>query len=161
MRFKSFADKMIYLTDALGNTNGLNFELYNILGETYGSGSPLAFLFIKFEKGAGAPNIKSQYIIAVLKHLVSKHQLKINTVHTDKDVTEINACCAALPNADHQLCFWHALKAVRQRLAVVRRSPALYNSQLARQVFDWICWSYTTGRSSTCLTKILDTSIIT
>jgi hypothetical protein len=141
---------MTYLTDALGHTNGLNFELYNILGETYGLGSPLAFLFIKVEKGAGAPNIKSQYIIAVLKHLVSKHQLKINTVHTDKDTTEINACCAALLNADHQLCFWHALKAVRQRLAVVRRSPALYNSQVAREVLEIFYMSFTLQVIFTC-----------
>jgi hypothetical protein len=30
---------------------------------------------------------------------------------TDKDWAEINACLAEYPDAKHQLCFWHVLRA--------------------------------------------------
>jgi hypothetical protein len=61
---------------------------------------------------------------------------------TDKDWSEINAFMAQYPEAKHQLCFWHALRAIKTRLAILRRAPAPYNVKLAHSEFDWIDQSF-------------------
>ncbi|KAJ7788196.1 hypothetical protein B0H14DRAFT_3892573 [Mycena olivaceomarginata] len=55
-----------------------------------------------------------------------------------KDWAEINAFLAEYPEAKHQLCFWHALRAVKTRLAILRRAPAHYAVAVAHAEFDWI-----------------------
>ncbi len=56
---------------------------------------------------------------------------------SDKDITEITAFLAELP-AKYQLCFWHCLRAIKVRLAVLTRHPALYNEEEAFGEFNWI-----------------------
>lgn len=42
------------------------------------------------------------------------------------------------PEATHQICYWHTLRAVKQRLAVLRRQPAPYDADKAHRDFDFI-----------------------
>lgn len=42
------------------------------------------------------------------------------------------------PFAKHQLCFWHALRALKQRLARTKEKPGPYNAQYAHQLFNFI-----------------------
>lgn len=120
----------------IGETNGSRFELFALLGEAYGSGLPLAFLLISSN---GVPSgAKERVIQEFLDKLVAKWKLKAAIILTDKDKIEINACRRALPNSKHQLCFWHAIRAVKVRLATLRRAPAFYNVDLAREQFSWI-----------------------
>jgi hypothetical protein len=59
-------------------------------------------------------------------------------VLTDKDQSEINAVRTIWPNSKHQLCFWHALRAVKQRLAKNKSTPAFYDATSAAAIFNFI-----------------------
>jgi hypothetical protein len=50
---------------------------------------------------------------------------------TDKDQSEINAVSIVWPHVKHQLCFWHALQAVKQRLSQSKATPAFYDPKKA------------------------------
>lgn len=57
---------------------------------------------------------------------------------SDKDFSEINAMGNTWPNAKHQLCFWHVLRALKQRLAKNKDSPAPYDVHAAQKEFNYI-----------------------
>jgi hypothetical protein len=57
---------------------------------------------------------------------------------TDKDLSEINAFREVYPDAKHQLCFWHCLRAIKTRLSILRRRPKYYDVKEAKKEFDWI-----------------------
>lgn len=57
---------------------------------------------------------------------------------SDKDWSEIGACQDIFPDAKHQLCFWHCLRAVKKRLAILRRQPGPYNVEQAIAEFSFI-----------------------
>lgn len=46
------------------------------------------------------------------------------------------------PNSKHQLCFWHALKAVKKWLAKNKITPAHYNAIKANKSFSFIVKSF-------------------
>lgn len=121
---------------ALGNTNGSRYEVYALLGEVYGSGLPLGYVLIRLDKAASGA--KERCISALLKHLRKTWQIRALTTLTDKDWSEINAFLAAYPEAKHQLCFWHCLRAVKKRLSILRRAPAPYNVVQAMKEFNFI-----------------------
>ncbi|XP_006462497.1 hypothetical protein AGABI2DRAFT_119353 [Agaricus bisporus var. bisporus H97] len=123
--------------DSAWNTNKSNYEVYAILGEVYGSGCPLGYLLVT-STGGGLPGAKENYLSKVLLHLKNHWQLVPAFTHTDKDLSEINACRKIFPDAKHQLCFWHCLRAIRTRLSILRRRPKPYNVVEAVKEFDWI-----------------------
>jgi hypothetical protein len=45
---------------------------------------------------------------------------------------------AEYPDAKHQLCFWHALCALKKWLGILRRALAHYNVGLIYSEFGWI-----------------------
>ena len=63
---------------------------------------------------------------------------------TDKDVSEINAVKHVWPQAKHQLCYWHALRAVRTKLKDSSKSKILatYNPREAEKLVPGLemCW---------------------
>lgn len=61
---------------------------------------------------------------------------------SDKNWSEINAMGAVWPKAKHQLCFWHVLRAVKQRLAKAREQPAHYYPEEAHKEFPYILCSF-------------------
>ncbi|KAG6818479.1 hypothetical protein H0H92_002708, partial [Tricholoma furcatifolium] len=65
----------------------------------------------------------------------SKWNLKPIITLTDKDFSEINAFQNVFPDAKHQLCFWHCLRALRTRFAILRRKPRHYNVLEAKREF--------------------------
>jgi hypothetical protein len=79
--------------------------------------------------------VKERYIHAFLEHFKINHKLKPIFTLSDKDLSEINAFLKAFPEAKHQLCFWHALRAVKSRLSILRRQPKYYNVTDAKNEF--------------------------
>jgi transposase-like protein len=73
------------------------------------------------ERGA-----KADFIVEFLRYF-KQRAIKPAITLTDKDFSEINAFRATFPDAKHQLCFWHVLRAVKTRLSILRRRPAFYN----------------------------------
>ncbi|KZV79202.1 hypothetical protein EXIGLDRAFT_661315 [Exidia glandulosa HHB12029] len=121
--------------DSAWETNGRRFELYALIGEAYGSGLPLGFLLLQNNGGAegGIQRCLEQFI----KHFVDQMPSILYT-HTDKNLPEINAFRAVATWTKHQLCFWHALRAVKTRLSILRRQPAHYDVATACSEFSWI-----------------------
>jgi hypothetical protein len=121
----------------IGNTNRQNFELFAAVADgPCGIGVPLAYIFISMSKDA-IPGSKQQILSSWLTSLKS---LGINPefVLTDKDQSEINAVKHVWPNAKHQLCFWHSLRAVKKRLSQTKSTPAYYDAEKAAEYFDFI-----------------------
>ncbi|KAJ7823670.1 hypothetical protein B0H13DRAFT_2375936 [Mycena leptocephala] len=105
--------------DSAWNTNGSRYEVYALLGEVYGPGMPLGYLLVQ-STPESAPGVRALVTL------------------TDKDWAGINAFLAKYPEAKHQLCFWHALRAIKTRLAILRRVPAHYAVATAHAEFSWI-----------------------
>ena len=81
---------------------------------------------------------KEHFISTFLSHFKTEWNLQPIFTLTDKDMSEINACRGQFPDAKHQLCFWHCLRAVKTRLSVLRRRPKIYNVKEAVSEFDFI-----------------------
>ena len=125
---------------SLGNTNASRFEVYALLGETYGSGCPLGqvgYLLIQSSDDAEEGG-KEQYLRDLLLYVKETWKLRALITLTDKDLSEINAFLAVYPEAKHQLCFWHCLRAVKTRLSILRQRPKHYDVLEAKREFDWI-----------------------
>lgn len=108
------------------------------MGEYRGSGLALGYLFIQAKTKNPPPHSKQVIISQFLKHFRDKWKLSPIITLSDKDWSEINACRDIFPDAKHQLCFWHVLRAIRQRLALTRRQPSRYDGQAAHEAFDFI-----------------------
>lgn len=108
-----------------------------MLGEFYGSGCPLGYLLIQSAEGKETGG-KARYLAELLSHFKTVWRIKPIITLTDKDISEINAFLEVYPSAKHQLCFWHCLRALKTRLAILRRRPKYYDVQEARKEFDWI-----------------------
>jgi hypothetical protein len=128
---------MSLIQEILGNTNGSNYEVYALLGEVYGSGCPLGYLLLQSSTD-GEPGGKERFITELLSHFNQEWELKAIITLTDKDFSEINAFLAVYPNAKHQLCFWHCLRAIKTRLSILRRRPKFYDVLEAKKEFDWV-----------------------
>ncbi|KAJ6458878.1 hypothetical protein C8R47DRAFT_1244886 [Mycena vitilis] len=123
--------------DSTFNTNKAGFECYALLGEVYGSGLPLGFVFLKSKNPE--PGKKEQYIRCLIKHFTKVWELKMIQFGSDKEIIEINAALAELPDEiKYQLCFWHSIRIVKGRLCVLGRRPACYDANEAFSEFDWI-----------------------
>ncbi|KII86095.1 hypothetical protein PLICRDRAFT_115218, partial [Plicaturopsis crispa FD-325 SS-3] len=122
--------------DSAWNTNGSGYEVYALLGEVYGSGVPLAYIIIRSD--SGSPGGKERYISQLLRFVRDQWEIRAIFTLTDKDWSEINAFLDAYPDAKHQLCFWHCLRAIKTRLSILRRAPAYYNAEMAHAEFGWI-----------------------
>ena len=81
---------------------------------------------------------KERFIAKLLSYFKNTWDLQPIITLTDKDFSEINAFLKTFPDAKHQLCFWHCLRAIKTRLAILRRRPKFYNVLEAKKEFDWI-----------------------
>ncbi|KAK7052650.1 hypothetical protein R3P38DRAFT_2762996 [Favolaschia claudopus] len=81
--------------DSTFNTTKAGYECFALLGEVFGSGLPVGFLFIKTSNPD--PNQKEKYIRAFIRNLLGNWNLDVIQSLSDKDITEINALLAELP----------------------------------------------------------------
>ncbi|KAG8894871.1 hypothetical protein FRC00_008347 [Tulasnella sp. 408] len=123
--------------DSAWGTNRSGYEVYALLGEAYGSGLPIGYVFLK-ATGEPAPHSKQDVLETFLRYFRDERRIKVIVTLSDKDWSEINAFRAVFPEAKHQLCLWHCIKAVKARLAILRRQPAHYSWEEAVKEFDFI-----------------------
>lgn len=107
-----------------------------MLGEVYGSGLPLGYILIRTDNAAAGA--KQRCIEQFISHIRTKWKIRAIATLTDKDWAEINAFLANYPEAKHQLCFWHCLRALKKRLSILQRTPAFYNVVQAMAEFPFI-----------------------
>lgn len=90
------------------------------------------------QSNSHTPGAKERLIRQLLLSLREKWGIKARITLTDKDFSEINAMRSVFPEAKHQLCFWHVLRAVKKRFAILRRMPGYYDVKAAHEEFHWI-----------------------
>ncbi len=106
------------------------------MADANGFGIPLAFMFLRTTKdaAAGAKQAVLECFLGALKDLGVDPEFTLS----DKDWSEINAMGVVWPDAKHQLCFWHGLRALKQRLSKNRDTPAPYDAAAAHAQFSFI-----------------------
>ena len=77
----------------------------------------MAFCYIQTNKNDPDRAGSKQKVLESFLYKLKARGIHPEYVLTDKDWSEINAMGAVWPWAKHQLCFWHALRALQQRLA--------------------------------------------
>lgn len=137
--------------DATFGTSNNAMSLYAVLAELDGSGIPLAYCFTEVHENNvhGARKATPGSTTAVLDQFLSPLRdrgLNPTFVGTDKDFAEIRAVQQVWPAAKVQLCYWHARRAMRSRLANSRHAQAAVTqyrpSEAATLVADIeICWA--------------------
>ena len=86
--------------------------------------------------GSAKSGAKQRILIEVLAEL-GMCCPNIKFTLSDKDPSEINACRISVPIAKHQLCYWHGIRYIEERLAE-DKPPATYDPQIAHGVFEFI-----------------------
>ena len=129
-----------------GKTNALGYELYGIVGEANGQALPLAFAFTCSTDGTAAPGAKDRMLQNVLQH-INDYCPNIKNVHLDKDPTELSAVHTVFCNAKAQLCYWHAIRYLEQRLAE-DKLPAKYDPRIAHKLFTFVDPTWAPGVTS-------------
>ena len=107
-------------------------ELFVGVADMLGEGLPLLYLFITTEVNA-PPHMKQAALIAWMGAIRSLG-IEPQFVLSDKDQSEINALKHSWPQAKHQLCLWHILRALKRRLSQ-NENPGSYNALKAHAVF--------------------------
>lgn len=124
------------------------------MGEAYGSGIPLGYVAI--QSNSHTPGAKERLLRQLLLSLRERWKIHAKITLSDKDFGEINAMRGVWPEAKHQLCFWHVLRAAKKRLAILRRMPGPYNADAAHREFHWISTEFlpvAQGGTSVCARK--------
>ena len=129
----------LVLTNYIVNTNKNHMELFAGVADMLGEGLPLAYLFIS-TKADAAPHTKQTALIAWMGAI---RALGIDPEFTlsDKDQSEINALKHVWPQAKHQLCLWHILRALKRRLSQ-NQNPGSYSALEAHDAFPDIDRSF-------------------
>lgn len=120
---------------SIDNTNRQNMELFAGVVDLEGEGLPVSFLFIVTDRAAAGAK---QEVLERWYLQLRERGIRPEFTLSDKDWSEINALRKVWPNAKHQLCFWHALRAIKLRLAQQKGDPAHYNPEEAHLMFSFI-----------------------
>ena len=145
-------DGITYL--CLGKTNATGYELYSFFSEANGQLLPLAFIFTKMTDRSAKSSAKQQIITEILAEL-SRCCPNIKFTLSDKDPSEINACCTSISKAKHQLCSWHGVRYIEERLAE-DKPPAAYDPQKAQGVFEFIDPTWAPGVTRGDINEYMD-----
>ena len=138
--------------DATHGTNNSALNLYAVLAEHDGTGVPLAYLFVGNARDASpvdsAIGAATNIFEPFLRGLQSVNsQLNPTFFGCDKDFSEINAIRQVYPSVTIQLCYWHAKRAIRQKLqsAVRTKIQASYRPGESHLFFPSleVCWGST------------------
>jgi len=135
--------------DATFGTNNAGIDLFAVLAEVDGTGVPLAYCFMEVvennNKGErrAMPGAISGILCQFLQHLRASG-LDPTFFGTDKDTSEIFAVHQTWPNTIIQLCYWHARRAIRTKLASAKKTNTQneYRPSEAQLVIPdlEVCW---------------------
>ena len=110
-----------------------------LLGEARGSGLALGWCFVQSKGKNPEVGSKEAILAAWLRHFRNDWNINAKVTHSDKDRSEINALAQAFgPNAKHQLCYWHVLRAIKKQLSILCCQPACYDVKAAIESFPFI-----------------------
>lgn len=114
--------------------------MYAVIGEANGQALPLAFLFMRGIRRDKEEGEKTTLIERFLQELKGRGLLATDNpdqfAHSDKDRCKTVAFGRVF-RAKRQLCNWHGIKYIRERLAE-NKPPAHYDPRAAHQMFPFI-----------------------
>ena len=135
--------------DATFGTNSAGMSLFSVLAEVDGCGIPLAYCFVQVIPTSSGPTPRpqagamGQLLVQFLRPL-QVAGLNPSFFNTDKDFAEIGAVNDVWPDTKHQLCLWHAKRAIRAKLkdATHSKTQASYKPTDALEAVPGleICW---------------------
>ena len=138
----------------LVKTNVAGYELYGLIGEANGQALPLGFIFTTMTDGSAKKGAKEHILDCFLPWFV-KGCPNVKITGSDKDPSKINSCCKQVPDAKHQLCYWHAIKYIEECLSE-NKPPAAYNATCANCTFDFIDPTWVPGVTRGNVEEYLD-----
>ncbi|CAA7270392.1 unnamed protein product [Cyclocybe aegerita] len=103
--------------------------------------SAFGYLLIQRDKDV-EEGVQQEYIEELLNHFKKKWKIRPLFTITDKNIAEIKAFLRKFPDAKHQLCFWHCLRAIKTRLLTLHHCPKFYDVKEARKEFLFIDKSF-------------------
>lgn len=117
------------IIDATYGTNSAGYSLFAVLAEVDGTGVPIAYTFAK-PTGAKVANTSAPLtkLLFILLQRVRQAGFLPSFFGCDKDTAEIVAIKSVFPLVKVQLCYWHVLRAMKQKLAA--------NKQTAGRAYD-------------------------
>ena len=83
------------------------------------------------------------------------HFPNIKFMGSNKDPPEINSLCKQLPKVKCQLCYWHAIKYIKEWLGE-NQPPAAYNAPCAHNAFSFIDPTWVPGVTRNDIDEHLD-----
>lgn len=125
-----------------------------MIGEANGQALPLAFMFVRStgEKEDGA---KIDLLENFLRQLKDRGILASDSpdrfAHSDKERAEVVSFDRVFLTK-RQLCYWHGIKYIRERLAE-SKAPAFYDARLANREFPFIDPTWAPGVTGGKFTK--------
>ena len=130
------------------------YELYGLIGEANGQALPVGFIFTTMTDGSAEKRAKECMLNCFLPWFVEGCP-NIKFTGSDKDPSEINSCCKQVPDAKHQLCYWHAIKYIEECLSE-NKPPTTYNATCANCTFDFIDPTWVPGVTRGNVEEYLD-----
>lgn len=97
---------------------------------------PLAYCFV--QTNAEADKGAKELVLRRFCDQLKRRGVNPEFTLSDKDWSEINAMRAVWPDAKHQLCFWHALRAIKKRLCNSSERPGDYDWLEAQKEFAFV-----------------------
>ncbi|KAF8991912.1 hypothetical protein BDZ89DRAFT_973611 [Hymenopellis radicata] len=131
--------------DSTWKTNAAGYELYSLVAELNGCAIPIAFLFTTSD--GTAPEGSKDLLLQDFLNFIAKHCPNIKFTDSDKETSEISAFGVKMPNAKHQLCYWHSIRYIEKRLGE-DKPPAAYDPRRANKIFDFIDPTWAPGITS-------------
>ena len=110
--------------DATYGTNNAGMDLFAVLAEVDGTGVPLAYCFMEVVENdnKGEHRAMPGATGGILCHFLQElRDLGLDPT-LDKDTSEIFAVRQTWPNTVIQLCYWHARRAIRMKLALAKKT---------------------------------------
>lgn len=138
----------------LGKTNAAGYELYGLIGEANGQALPLGFIFTAMTDGTATKGAKQRMLEGFLPWFTTRCP-NIKFTLSDKDPSEIGACRTKITNAKHQLCYWHGVRYIEERLAE-DKPPAKYDPRKANLIFPFIDPTWAPGITRGDVEEYLD-----
>ena len=133
--------------DATFGTNNAGMDLFALLAELDGTGVPLAYCFVETISAKQTRHSEPGALTAILDQflrVLKSGRLDPAFFGVDKDFSEIAAVKQVFPSAKVQLCFWHAKRAIRQKMrnASKTKTQAKYFPAEAQALIPSleICW---------------------
>ena len=128
--------------------------MYGLIGKANGQALPLGFIFTAMTDGTATKGAKQRMLEGFLPWFTTRCP-NIKFTLSDKDPSEIGACRTKITNAKHQLCYWHGVCYIEERLAE-DKPPAKYDPRKANLIFPFIDPTWAPGITRGDVEEYLD-----